>query len=219
MNEALTTDLAVAGVLLLFALIGYFRGFIKSLMGLAATAASVYFAYLFSGQWAGRITDLMFPHLSEDVAGSLDFSSMSVTLPLIGEVGLEKLGIDTAELTQNAAEKIAAAAMGIMQPLVRIIVFLVLLIVFMVAAKLALFLLDKAMEIPGLSTVNKALGALLGFAEAFVLILALTSAFDALGLSFFREHAEGTVLLSTMLELDPIRFQDILPAIKDALDA
>ena len=141
MSGPLATDLIIAGVILLFALIGYFRGLIKSLMGLAATAASVDFAYVFSGQWAERVTGILFPSLSEDIAKSIDFSSMSVTLPVIGEVGLDRLGIDTAELTQAAAEKITAAAMGIMQPLVRVIVFLVLLILFVAATKIVLFLL------------------------------------------------------------------------------
>ena len=217
MSGPLATDLIIAGVILLFALIGYFRGLIKSLMGLAATAASVYFAYVFSGQWAERVTGILFPSLSEDIAKSIDFSSMSVTLPVIGEVGLDRLGIDTAELTQAAAEKITAAAMGIMQPLVRVIVFLVLLILFVVATKIVLFLLDKVMDLPVLSTLNKTLGAVFGFAEGFVLVLAVIAAFDALKLGFFHEHAEGTVLLSTLLELDPIRFEDILPMIKDAM--
>ncbi|MBQ4506004.1 MAG: CvpA family protein [Firmicutes bacterium] len=217
MSGPLATDLIIAGVILLFALIGYFRGLIKSLMGLAATAASVYFAYVFSGQWAERVTGILFPSLSEDIAKSIDFSSMSVTLPVIGEVGLDRLGIDTAELTQAAAEKITAAAMGIMQPLVRVIVFLVLLILFVAATKIVLFLLDKVMDLPVLSTLNKTLGAVFGFAEGFVLVLAVIAAFDALKLGFFHEHAEGTVLLSTLLELDPIRFEDILPMIKDAM--
>ena len=217
MDTPLVIDICIAGAVLLFALVGYFRGLVRSLAGLAATAAAVYLSYFFSGQWVGKAMALMFPNIRESIAGSVDFGSMSVNIPILGNVGLDRLGIDTADLTENVAEKIASAAMGVMQPLVRIILFLILLIVFMIALKIAVFLIDKLFELPVLSTVNKLLGLVFGLAEGLLLVFAVVAAFRALGLGFFEENAEGSLLLPLIMSANPIRFDVIWPLIKGAV--
>lgn len=218
MDTPVIIDISIAAVIALFAVLGAVRGLMKSLAGLAATAASIFFAYVLSGRWASGVMQLMFPSIRESVSGSIDFSSMSVTLPVVGEVGLDRLGIDTAELTEAAADKITAAAAALMTPLVRVILFLVLLILFFVAAKIVLFLLDKLFKLPVLSAVNRTLGALFGFAEGLALVLAVITAFRTLGIGFFAENAQGSFLLEPLLKLNLIRFEQIWPIIKDAAE-
>ena len=219
METPLIIDISIAAVIVLFAVLGAVRGLIKSLAGLASTLAAVFFAYVLSGKWAEGAMGLMFPSIRESIAGSIDFSAMSVTLPVVGEIGLEKLGIDTAGLTESAADKITEIAVGLMTPLMRVVLFLALLIVFVVAAKIVLFLLDKLFKLPVLSAVNRSLGAAFGFVEGLVLVLAVIAAFKTLGIGFFADNAPGSILLGPLMSIDTIPFERIWPMIKDAADS
>ena len=218
METPLVIDIAIIAVIALLTVLGAVRGLIKSLAGLAATAASVFLAYVFSGKWAEDAMELMFPSIRESIAGSIDFSSMSVTLPVVGEVGLERLGIDTADLTETAADKITEIAVGLMTPLMRVVLFLALLIVLVAATKIVLFLLDRIFKLPVLSAVNRALGAAFGFAEGLVIVLAVLAACKTLGVGFFADNAQGSVLLGPLMSIDLIPFEQIWPMIKGAAD-
>lgn len=183
-------DLGIAALLLFFLWRGYRKGFILTLCGLLAVFVAFVGAAVISDALAEPMSALIRPMvedwvleiLNERVASdpsipATEFSLLSV-LGVLGSIpffsGLtemfrEALESGTAEVAGSAA--LALAEYASLQ-LARVLLFLVAFVAVLLLWWFISHALDLAFRLPVLSTLNRWSGALLGLAEAVLLVYA-----------------------------------------------
>ena len=225
-------DIAVAVLLILFALIGVRRGFIKSVVRLlgfvlsvvAAAVASMPVAqYVYEAFFYSPIKAMVSQKVQEGVATAATGLSEQVTavlssLPkgvqsLLAMYGTDGNGFSGAAQTGEAL--VTTVMDGVITPLctalLQVIVFLVLFLVLFLLIRLLGKLLDKVFSsLPLIKQINGLLGGLLGFAEGvlvlFVLCYALQLYMTLTGENSLltAEQLNATRLLSWLMNHNPI---------------
>ncbi len=188
-------DIVTVLVAVLFVLVGYRRGFIKSVVRLIGFAVSVVAAALLSNPIAAKLYDMLFraqvetlvTQKVEEAAASASASlqeqitSVIASLPQSIQSLMSMYGVDVQEFVGAAqpAQALAATVLDqIVTPLcvmvLQLIVFLVLFLVLFLLVRLVGKLLDKIFaSLPVIKQINGLLGAVIGFAEGVLVLFVL----------------------------------------------
>lgn len=232
MTVSLILDIVTVLVAVLFVLVGYHRGFIKSVVRLIGFAASVVAAALLSNPVAVKVYDMLFrarvetlvTQKVEEAAASATASlqeqiaSVVASLPQSIQSLIAVYGVDVESFV-GAAQPAQTLSTTILDQIVtplcttvlQLIVFLVLFLVLFLIIHLVGKLLDKIFaSLPIIKQVNGALGAVIGFAEAVLVLfvlcygvqlyMSLTGAQSVITSS----DLEQTYLVRYLMELNPI---------------
>ena len=213
MDNALVIDGVIAGALLLGAVIGAARGLFKSLMGFVAVAAALVGAVVLADLLTPLVTELVYPGLRDaaltvfaaaENAAAHGFEASETLARLeeqLGRFGLSAGGLNPALSVLTLAEQAARTLIaGVVHAVLLVLLYVVLLLVL----KLLTGALDHVFDLPVLSTLNGALGALFGICEAAVLVYVAAYAALHLGVRPVAEHAGDALLLSFFLNHSPI---------------
>ena len=232
MSISIVLDIIVALLLILFAVIGVRRGFIKSVVRLLGFVVSVVGAALVSAPIAGWLYDsflhvqaqaLVAAKVEEGVAAASatlaeQVESVLASLPHGVQSLLAVYGVDASGMTGNvqASDTLVETIMsGIITPLCVAVLQLVAFLVLFLVLFLIIRLLGKAIDtvfssIPVIKQINGLLGGVLGFAEGvlvlFVLCFGLQLYMTLTGANSLitTEHIQQTYLLEWAMNNNPI---------------
>jgi len=191
----------IVDILLLLAfsgmvLVGAVKGFIKSVLGMAAIMAAFLLAYQLSPVLAPVVYDAF---LSErvyetietklvDASGATDAArQVSAVLASIPDYAVSiaaSIGIDTAGITEkvNGLDNSSAAiareladnvAAPVITAVTQAVLFVLLLVVSYILLMIVVKLIDKFFKLPVLTTANKILGGALGAVKGVILVFLL----------------------------------------------
>lgn len=230
MDNAFVIDGVLLVVLVAGAMLGARRGAVKSLMGLVTVAAALLGAVALAELLTGPVTAIVAPkaedalverffeeHASELPGEWSDTRVKEPALDVLRELGVpeatingltSKLHISSEAVKQEVAGAVRAAVSEAVRTLVRSTVHAVLVLVFYLALLVVLKLLTRALDLvfdlPVLDTVNSALGALLGLAEAALLLFVAVHVAARLSTGGIVPRADGARLLPVFLDHSPV---------------
>ena len=215
MNNALIVDGALLVLLLIGYLFGARRGLFKSLMGFATVIGALIGAVLIANALTGPVTDFAMPKIEEKVTEWLSVpeemtmgqfaggmvSSDSATNPTFSEWfgKLEKWGAGdrfVGEIRDSAANAAQTAARSLVESIVRSALMLLCFIVLFIVLKLLVGMTNHLFDLPVLKTLNDLGGGILGLLETVLLIYFVLWLAPHFGITFLRDNAENTYLLS-----------------------
>jgi len=226
-------DIVLAIVLLGFVIAGAKKGLFKTLMGLVATLAALVGAALLSGMLANPVTDMVYPLAEEFLAEQMqqievslgevdiDFSALAdqigqpeviVEIPGFAAFSetLRGMGISEESIRElledswkSSVSVVERAAYMVLRTAVQAVLFLLLFIVLNILLHIAVNALNLVFYLPLLSTVNALGGALLRMIEALMLIFIVLYFAPRMGITYFADNAEGTLLLSFFMTHSP----------------
>lgn len=223
MDNAFVIDGILLAVLIGGALLGARRGIVKSLMGLVTVAAALIGAVVLADLLTGPVTAVIAPKVEDAVVGrffeehgrSDTAHTREPALDALRELGVPEETIESltsklqgasALAERELADTIRAAVSEAVRALVRTTVHAVLVLVLYLALVIALKLLtrtlDLVFDLPVLGTVNSTLGALLGLAEAALLLFVAVHVAARLNAGWAR--ADGGLLLPFFLSHSPV---------------
>lgn len=186
-------DIVLVGILLLFIIIGYKKGAVKTLIGFLGSIVAVVAAFVLSFFLADALFSLLFrTPLLNAIDGTLnDSTGLSVAeqinavldaLPgfisnAIHSAGTqEQISSALAGGVQNAAEAIVDyVARPVVVMLLRIILVVLLMIVFSLVVKLVAKTGDRIARLPLLTQLNSLLGVVIGLIKGAFILLLLTA--------------------------------------------
>lgn len=196
---AIIFDVAVFAIVILLLLLGYKRGFIRTVINLIGYAVSAVLAYFLSQPLATFIFDAFFRKGSVDMingeltklSGGQSVSSlldsafaaipervMALASSYVGP--LDEIKASIAASAPTTADVAAAVVEQVIGPIVTIMIqsfaFLILFIVFCILVKIitkALKIIDK---LPVIGTANAVLGLVVGLVQAVIFLFIFTSA-------------------------------------------
>ena len=225
MDNALIIDLMLLAVLLLGAVLGWRRGLIRTVMGLTAVLLALLGASLLTNLLTEPVTDLVYPKVQEKVLSQFEQTLLpdgeekqpqepeqpdESDEPGLLDGVLEKLrrfGVNGEETVKAAGEAGMSVLDAAVRALVRTVVQAVLFLLCFLLLTLALTLVSHALgllfRLPLLDGVNAIGGALLGFAEALLLVYLALWLAPRLGITFFADHAPQTHLLAFLMQNTP----------------
>ena len=232
MDNAFVIDGVLLIVLIAGTLLGARRGIVKSLMGRVTAAAALIGAVALAGLLTGPITAVAAPKAEEAVIGQFfeeygsafpggrpDTRAGEAALDALRELGVPEETIDalasklrsaSEPARQELAEAFRAAISEAVRTVVRTTVHAVLVLVLypalLVAFKLLTRALDLVFDLPVLGAVNSALGALLGLAEAALLLFVAVHIAARLNVDGFAPRADGARLLPVFLDHSPVEW-------------
>ena len=200
-NIELTVNIIIILIFVINILLGYFRGFIKTLFGFLTFGASFVISYIFAKPVSAILKDTglrdgIFSKLKSGVSSyitDLPAEQMGdAASPVVSDTSfLETFGRSSAEINSEYA-RIAAEETGpvsdslagyIVEPATDAILvaisFVGLFILSYLVLKLVAFILNIAAKIPVISTFNRILGIAAGFCFAFVQTILLTVILNA----------------------------------------
>ena len=182
-------DIVIAVIILISAIVGKKRGFVKTAFGLLSFICAIAISYFF-GSYAGEFikTTSVYDDLSQKVTASISeyfdevaeeqLEKIQLRDEKMSESGmvknLERLGLETdsfydrfedaiKEGTENAKEKFARnAAVKVMECLANALGVLATFVVSLVALKILGFLVDRLFRLPVLNGINRLGGLVVG---------------------------------------------------------
>lgn len=208
-------DLIIAAVLVIFMLMGRRKGFILTLCGLLAVFVAFVGAAFLSDLMCEPVGDLIRPMLEQSVSQALDqMAGQSVQTgrmytnpyltPELAVASLEESGLYRifGEVLTRALEKgalqgqgggviSAAIAAYLAREVARIILFVLAFVVILLVWFMLSHALDLAFRLPVLSTVNAALGGVLGLVKGGLVVF--------IAVWLLREHIPAQVVENTFL--------------------
>ena len=205
--QQLLPDLLCATILLLFLVVGAIRGMFRTLSGLLTWLLSLWGAKLIADRCAPLLVDWLTPKLlptvSEKLAQAMSDGAASDSLS-----GLLGVLPGVQSLLSQAGDSLAAALAPAVARQVALAVGWLLLfaagfIVFKLACRLLIWLLDLLDEVPGLHFLNHLGGAALGVLKGGLLIAVVVSILlwcDVLP----RSMVDATLLLRWLASLGPV---------------
>lgn len=226
MDNALIIDLVLAAVLIAFAVIGAYKGLIRSLMALVSVVLALAGAALLTAMFVEPVTELVYPRVQEKVitrfaqdipadalaqeGGDLNAGGL-LPADLAEALGgaldtLERFGVSEKTL-DGVAQGVASAAEQAAYLLVKTVVQAALFLVFFLLVMLLLKLLTRALDglcsLPVLRQLNALGGAALSLVEGALLIFLLVYLAPRFGVTWFGDHETGTRLLAWFLHNTP----------------
>lgn len=193
-------QIGAAVIILIFILIGAFRGIIRTLLNLIGLALNAFISYWIARPLAQGIYDSFFKHaLIEKVQAAIaqngvnfavDSAVASIPDWLAKVIGIsEKLSGQNFEqiargikLSDDATLSMAQSVENVLGPImvtiITVIATFVLFMFFMILIKLLIRLIIRALDGPVLRTVDRVFGAVLGGIEGAVLVFFLCVVFN-----------------------------------------
>lgn len=227
---AIVFDLAILVILLLFVLRGAHRGLLLTLCSLVAVLVAFIGAGFVADLFAPKVAEHLEPRVAAAIEAQLEESlrhTEYVTpqggvaqtpeeIPLAGllealkEMGLYESAVDAvgdavqSGLSATAANVAAAVASSIAGTAAYLIVFLVSFVVILILWTILSHALDLVTRLPGLSTLNKTGGALLGLLKGCAILFLCAWVIRYLGNLFPEETVQQTKLLKFFLNTNPL---------------
>lgn len=221
-----------AGILILglvFVLVGFHRGVIKSLVELVGTVAAVVAAILLSSMIAPAIFDSFIrPPMIEQIQGAIDntvgqdvaaqVQQILDTLPQFLSQSLAGYGMNADQIGQamnGAADNAAGAVADLIAPvvtdLVKTVLMLILFLVLFIVVRLLARGIDKVFGLPVLRQLNAVLGAVFGVLKCVVFVLILCTVLrvilpmvSTVPEIFSQETIESSVLFQYFYDHNPV---------------
>ena len=230
MDNALIIDLVLAAALIVFAVIGAYKGLIRSLMALVSVVLALAGAALLTAMFVEPVTDLVYPKVEERVIEQFERDIPSDALAaedgdlsaggllpnelsdLLGEAldTLERFGVSddaidsvTKSVTDSAVSAAERAAYLLVKTIVQAALFLVFFLLVLLLLKLLTRALDGICSLPVLRQLNALGGAALSLVEGALLIFLLVYLAPRFGVTWFGDHETGTRLLAWFLHNTP----------------
>lgn len=192
---------------LIFIIVGGRKGMFRTFSGLFSLVVSLFGAMLVANYGAVLIADHFVPILLPGVEAHLaDVLAQSGGGSV--DLGVFALIPGVKELVEHASQSVLtsvapAVAKEVATALAWLILFVLAFIVCRLVCKLISLLLDLIDHLPGLHFVNHFVGALLGAAQGFLVLLLLGSLLLWLGV-LPKELVEKTVMLHWLLAMGPV---------------
>lgn len=186
-----------------FALLGFKKGFVRSVVGILSLAASAVLAWLLYPVVSDILTSIGIKMaLTENIQGSL-----GEYIGGGGELSMLPQGIRAA-IESGRAELISSAADTAAQIALNIIAFIAVLIVSRIIIWLAVRLLNIIAKLPVIGLFNRAagmlLGALQGVAVVYIILTVIYATAPMDGGTEINSMIEESALASVMYENNPI---------------
>lgn len=223
-------DLAILAILALFVWRGAARGFVLTLCGLVAAVVALLGASLLANLLAPKVGQALEPTFAQmiqeqleesiantdytgiagDVAATPDEVPLGGVLEVLRDMGFYEELIDTVEnavqggLTQAAAGAAAAVASAIAQSVAYAILFLIGFILILLVWTILSHALDLVTRLPGLHTLNKAGGAVIGLLKGGIILFVAAWVLRFFGGLIPQETVEKTILLKFFLTTNPV---------------
>lgn len=236
MTAFLIFDLILVAVLIFFAVRGARRGLVLSLCGLVAVLVAFAGAGIAARVLSPVVADFLEPRFAQAIEAQLNESiqhteyisdqggvaTLPEEVPLGGvlealrEMGFYETLIDSidqaveAGMYQAAASAAAQVAAAIAQSVAYLILFLLGFVLILLVWWLISQALDLVARLPGLHTLNKTFGALLGLVQACILLFVTAWLLQFLGILLPREAVEQTYLLKFFMSTNPFALLDRL---------
>ncbi len=221
-------DVILAAILFLIAMIGRSRGFIRTLAGLAATAAAALLSMTiahFLAEWiySGWIEPGVRDSITEAMgsAGSSGAEGLIRQLPawmqgMLGVSGQEEtIAAAIRQGSDQVGSMIVAAIRPMLVNLVMLLLAVVLFLVLSLVLRLLLRLLDRVVRAtPVVRRVNRVLGFLLGILEGIVIVWLLCLLVSALlpllenseSLQWLKDAVSHSFLYQAFCTVNPLAF-------------
>ncbi len=236
-------DLAVVAVLAITVFIGYKKGFIKSLMGLASGILALIIAFVFSPTLAALIDDnfikpAVVSVVEEQIVSvipdnsDMDPESLLNDAPAELTEFLSGIGVDVSQWKTYLPEQapgdgegplsLNSVSQALASPLSRMIAsvlaFAVIYIAALIILKIVTAMLDGLFSLPLLKIPNKILGAVIGGITGIITCFALCSVVNLL-LPYLSESGNPFFANVTADKTLVFRFFSGFDAVKDVLGA
>lgn len=217
MDNTLITDLILAAFLLAAVFIGAKRGLFQSLVGLVIILAALIGATAAASALTAPMTDLIYPRVEESVIARLLPDEVTAAIEEESAQQPEDDGIlaryrrvlekGVKDAADHAVEATIAAlresARHLVEVFLHALVFLLAFLALSLVLRLAAKGLEHVLELPGLHALNAIGGGALGLIEGTLLVFLILFLAPKLGVTWFSEQEEGTILLSFFLRNTP----------------
>lgn len=182
-------DASLIILAILFVIVGFYRGVVKSLVELAGSLASVVAAVLLASMIAPAIfTAFVKPPMVQNIQASItstigqdaavQVQSVLEALPKFISNSLSGYGLTAdqfsgalSETTDRAASAVVALIAPIVTDLIKTILMLVLFLILMIFVRLAARGIDKVFRLPVLRQLNAVLGAVFGLLKCALFVM------------------------------------------------
>lgn len=216
MDNAVVIDGVLVIVLIVGTAIGARRGLFKSLMGFVIVLAALFGAVLLADMLTPKAAELVYPAVRDKAVELFSESEAASALDVFGDVSeqLERYGLSGKDIDpyQSAVSAVEQAAQTIIGSLVHTVLVLLLYIALTIVLKLLTNAIDLVFDLPVLSTLNGAGGAVLGLLETALLISVVVYIGSRLGVKLITEHTNDTFVLPLFLGLSPVAWISSLKA-------
>ncbi len=214
-SNAIIVDIAAVAIVLVSALIGRRRGFIKTLSWLIAVALSLSLASSLADIAAPVVSEkYVVPHLTSEVQKNIETEATPQKPNEYSEF-FEKLGIPegivtdaTGEITkvldQSISEPLGALVHSIAYKLTRTVLFVLFFLILLLVISLLLKVINLAAKIPVLNFINKTLGLILGLILGYLIVITLSFVLTRTGTFLTREILSETVVLKFFHSIFPL---------------
>ncbi len=226
---AIILDVALVLIFVLAIWIGYRRGFIKTIAGVAAFVVALVVASMLAAPLAAWSYDTVIePPIRTAVEEQITAAGANIieqvhaayeAMPAVVQNLLAQAGIADAEALNeyvassasvNPAYRVMDVIRPVVLPLVEVVCSLLLFIVTSIVAGLLLKVLDVVAKLPLLKQLNKSLGLLGGVLSGLmwvllvVTLLQIVAAFGAPGSAVSLATIDNTILISRVAAINPL---------------
>ncbi len=214
--NAIIVDVAAVAIILVSALLGRRRGFIKTLSWLIAIALSLYLASSFADIAAPVVSEkYVVPHLTSEVEKNIEaenepapqnpseYSEFFKNLGIPDGIITDATGEISKAISQNFTEPLTALVHNIAYKLTRTVLFVVFFLILLLVISLLLKVVNLAAKIPGLNFINKTLGLILGLILGYLIVIVLSFILNKTGTFLTGEILENTYVLKFLRSLLP----------------
>ena len=228
MASAILIDIALLAVLLFFTLMGARRGFVLTLCSLVALLVALVGADLVSSALAPRAAAALQPRFEQSIQESLEQKALEVSAQdslgvadvlaaLRDKGGLYEWAADSLEEalinspgTDELAHQAAVAAATVAERLARGALFAIAFLLILIAWFFLSHALDLVARLPGLNSLNHALGGAAGFCKGLLLVYLACWILCPLTGLIPRQTAEQTHLLLFLIQHSPLDIFSLL---------
>lgn len=192
---SLLVDAVLVALLVLFVVLGYHRGFIKTMAGVASFVAALVLASMLAGPVANflydktvapGVTDAVKTSMAEDGPAAQRLDQSLEKMPGIATRLLASADIHTgadllryvdptADMAENVSEQVVRP---VVTPILQTVCSLLLFVILMVVTNLLLRVLNVLAKLPGIKQVNKGMGLLAGLMEGVLWTLFAAALLD-----------------------------------------
>lgn len=223
MTTPVIIDAVAVAVLALFAIVGAWKGLLRTLAGLLVLAVSLAGAGIVASALSVPAAKLVAPVIEKRIEARLDEAleeRAETETPPLAEL-LDLLGVDRArrdalaDRTEKSVRDTGATlAAALVESLAQSVLYGVLYMISFILLSLALHLLvrmlDAVLRLPGLHGLNAVGGGLAGLAEGALLLFLAVWALRLVGVSFDgQEDCQIFRFFTTHTPLDALKFLGI----------